>query len=399
MGDTSAETPLADITAAPTRRLVWIDWLRVIVVLLVFAFHSARVYDTFELFYAKSSQTSAILSYVVVGFLSLWQMQLLFVLAGMSSYFALAKRTGGQFAKERALRLLVPFFFGYFVIVPPQGWFAVHTNTHYTGSLAQFYVDYFSWRWGAISDYLGGPSFGHLWFILFLFVVSMAALPLFLWVRRGRTGRGAAFGERMAKMLSRPWWWLAVAFVLLLTTSLPDLGGHNVFNFLVWFVLGFLLVAGEGAVGRMQAWRWWLLASGLVLSVVVALTYGPARQHYPDPSVPLAATEYAAQLAGLLLCLAAIGLAAAYLDRPTRALPYLAEASYPTYILHQTVIVGIGFYLVRALPQPLPSWVLLTVLSIAATYLLYELLVRRWAPMRFLFGMRPKRKSSPAVAR
>ncbi len=96
------------------------------------------------------------------------------------------------------------------------------------------------------------------------------------------------------------------------------------------------------------------------------------------------------QLVGLLLCFSAIGLAQAYLDRPGKPLAYLAEASYPTYVLHQTVIVVAGFYLVRALPQPELSWLVLTLGSIAITYGIYELLVRRWAPMRFLFGMKPK---------
>jgi peptidoglycan/LPS O-acetylase OafA/YrhL len=371
---------------APTRRLVWIDWLRVIAVLLIFAFHSARVYNAGELFYAKSVETSSFLSWFVVGFFSFWQMPLLFLLAGMSSYFALGKRTGGQFLKERALRLLVPFFFGVFVIVPPQTWYGARTNAGYTGSLAQFYVDYFSLKWGLITDYRGGPSYGHLWFILYLFIASAVALPLFLWIRRGP---GESVGVRLAGALAKPWWWVVVAFGLLLTTALPEFGGHNLFNYVGWFVLGFLLVAGRGPLEAARRWKWVLLGVALPLAWLVAATYD-VRDRYPDPSFPIAVNEFGVQLVGWLLCLAAIGIGMTYLDRSTKALPYLAEASYPTYILHQTVIVVIGFYLVQALPQPLVSWAVLTAGSIAVTYGIYEVFVRRWRPMRFLFGMRPK---------
>jgi glucan biosynthesis protein C len=374
-------------TPAPTRRLVWIDWLRVIAVLLIFAFHSGRVFNVGEQFYAKSAQTSVFLTWFVVGFFSFWQMPLLFLLAGMSSYFALGKRTGRQYLKERALRLLVPFFFGTLVIVTPQMWYGARTNAGYTGSLTQFYVDYFTLKWGLISDYQGGPSYGHLWFILYLFIVSLVALPLFLWIRRGP---GESVGVRVARALAKPWWWLVAAFVLLLSTALPETGGHNLFMYLVWFVLGFLLVAGDGPLEAARRWKWVLLVTALPLAWLVAATYD-VRDRYPDPSLPIAVNEFGVQLVGWLLCLAAVGIAMTYLDRPTKALTYLAEASYPTYILHQTVIVVAGFYLVQVLPQPLVSWAVLTAGSIAVTYGIYEVFVRRWRPMRFLFGMRPKR--------
>lgn len=369
-----------------SRRLVWIDALRVIVVMLIFAFHSARVFDSFEMFYAKSPQTSPLLSWGIVSFFSFWQMPLLFLLAGMSSYFALGKRSGGQYLKERSTRLLVPFVFGCLFVVPPQGWYGARTNAGYTGSLVQFHRDYFSLKWGAISDYLGGPSFGHLWFILFLYIVSIAAIPFFIWVRQGK---GQAAGARMAQALAKPQWWILVALALLLSTGLPDLGGHNPFTFLVWFILGFLLASDDAPIQAARKWRWWLLGTGIVLLVPVVATYN-VRERFPDPSMPIALNELGVQMTGWLLCLAAIGLAVAYLDRPWRGLAYLAEASYPTYILHQTVIVAIGFYLVSVLPQPLLSWMILTAASIAVTYTLYELLVRRWRLMRFLFGMKSK---------
>ena len=51
-------------------------------------------------------------------------MPLLFVLAGMATWFALGHRTPRAYARERTSRLLVPLLFGMLVIVPPQPFLA-----------------------------------------------------------------------------------------------------------------------------------------------------------------------------------------------------------------------------------------------------------------------------------
>ena len=54
----------ANIPEKPQRR--WdIDWLRVLAVLLLFPFHTARVFDIWDQFYAKNDQVSAALTYII----------------------------------------------------------------------------------------------------------------------------------------------------------------------------------------------------------------------------------------------------------------------------------------------------------------------------------------------
>ena len=61
-------------------------------------------------------------------------MQLLFVLAGVSTVFALKKRGNGRYAGERLLRLGIPLVFGIFVLIPPQTWYGGRFNSGYTES-------------------------------------------------------------------------------------------------------------------------------------------------------------------------------------------------------------------------------------------------------------------------
>jgi glucans biosynthesis protein C len=59
------------MTTSPERRYD-LDTLRVLVVLLLIPFHSARVFDVFDPFYVKNPETSGALSWAVVAFLNPW---------------------------------------------------------------------------------------------------------------------------------------------------------------------------------------------------------------------------------------------------------------------------------------------------------------------------------------
>lgn len=88
-----------------------------------------------------------------------------------------------------------------------------------------------------------------------------------------------------------------------------------------------------------------------------------------------------------------VGLAQRYWNTRSRLWRYSAEAAYPFYILHQTVILLLA-YLVVQLGWGVPlKYALLVFASLTATLLAYDLLVRRWGPVRFLFGMKPARQN------
>ena len=197
-----------------SRRIYYIDWLRVLAVLLLFPFHTWRVYNYGQEFYVKNAQTSMALNYVI-WFIERWHMPLLFVLAGMSAFLALGKRSLGQYSLERVKRLLLPFVFGFFVLIPPQTWYGARFHTGYSGSFWQYIST------GAFlsttqveatgSDYYGGIGFGHLWFILYLFLISLLVMPLLAFAR---TSRGSNATRSVARFLADPLTWLVPAFLL-----------------------------------------------------------------------------------------------------------------------------------------------------------------------------------------
>ena len=119
-------------TTTVTRRYD-IDWLRIIAVLLLFPYHTARIFNLDEEFYVKSASLSKALSFFV-EYLGPWHMPLLFFLAGASTWFALSHRSGARYAGERFKRLAIPFIFGLFVIVPPQSYLGLLSHGGAPGS-------------------------------------------------------------------------------------------------------------------------------------------------------------------------------------------------------------------------------------------------------------------------
>ncbi len=390
----------ADSTVSPqatARRLDYIDWLRLLAVALLLPYHSARVFDVFDTFYVKNAVLSGGLSYII-AFLDTWHMPFFFVLAGMSTCLALQRRNGRAYLWERVQRLLVPLVFGLLVIVPPQVYLARITHAGYSSSYVQFYPTFFQLRPGDLTGYVGGFTPAHLWFILFLLVFSVVALPLFLWLRSTSGQMALARGFALFR-------YPGAIFLLILPLGvadglLPDLGGKNPFFYVLLFIYGYLLVASEHLQQAVDRHRWWALALALLMSAVtlvaVALDLNPAKFSALDITLFLARMAMAWCWTIALLGLGRRYLTAVPLPRPV--LRYAREASYPIYILHQTVIVVIAFFVVAWDASVAVKYIAILVAASAGTLLIYEFAVRRFNPVRFLFGMKPKTAVAPLTS-
>jgi glucans biosynthesis protein C len=378
--------------SASTRRYD-IDWLRVIAVLLLIPFHTARIFDIWEPFYAKSGETSAALSYGVIWFLGLWHMPILFLLAGMSTWFALGYRTGGQYARERFTRLLVPFLFGLLIVVPPQGYFAQLTQGYPPVSFADFLATYFAVDFNDLSGYFGKFTPGHLWFILFLFVFSLIGLPLFRWLK---TDAGRRWIARLAAFAARPGMIFLFAIPLALAEILPDVGGKNPFWYFAIFALGFILAADERFQQSVNRQR--NIALGLALATMtigIALSVSGIR--FEPFTLPDAVVHFLRHFNIWFWLIALLGFGHRWLNFNNGLLRYASEASYPFYILHQTVIVAIGYYVVQWDIGIAAQFSLICLAAFLGTLAGYEIL-KRFNPARWAFGMKPIARAAIASA-
>jgi hypothetical protein len=78
-----------------------------------------------------------------------------------------------------------------------------------------------------------------------------------------------------------------------------------------------------------------------------------------------------------------------YLNKPHPWLKYINEGLYPFYILHQTVIIAIGYYVCQldwSIAEKFWSISLLTLLGCAAFFMIF---IRTNNLMRLFFGVKP----------
>lgn len=349
------------------------DWLRVIVILFLFPFHTARVYDIWEPNYVKGTVNG--FSTWFTAALGFWIMPLLFIIAGYSAYSALSKRSSGQYLKERVLRLLVPFLLGIILIVPPQA-FIARLELGYTGSYLQFLGTYFT-DFSDLSGYTGAFTPAHLWFILFLFVISCALLPVLQGLRQ--------CSEKLL-WLSKPWVMVLCVIPITLTQALPDIGGKNPFYFAFLFLLGAVFATSNLFIDKLRRYKWALLIGGAISSIVylvIAALYG-----WPE-GWNAAGISYAIlrNVAVWLLSLGVMGLADAYMNKPSMALAYFGRASYPVYLVHQTLLVAIAYYAVRIGLSATPQFIIIMLGSLAASVACFEL-CRHFKVTRFVLGIK-----------
>ncbi|MFC2059918.1 hypothetical protein ACFLTZ_02335 [Chloroflexota bacterium] len=91
--------------------------------------------------------------------------------------------------------------------------------------------------------------------------------------------------------------------------------------------------------------------------------------------------------------IAILGFGSRYLNFNNRFLGYANEAVLPFYILHQTIILIIGFFVVQWSMGIAPKYFIICTTSFIVIMAIYEILVRRINILRFLFGMRLKKKA------
>lgn len=370
-----------------------IDWLRVIAILLVLYFHVAMIFATEWGWHIKNGELSSL--WLEFNFwLSRFRMPLLFFISGFGTFLALRKRTNWQYVKERYNRLMIPLIFSIFVIVPPQIYLErIFNDPDSYASFFSFYPETFKFQ-----PYpAGNTSWHHMWFVLYLFFYSVVGLPLFLWMRRERSKQflsNVFNGDRFWKVVL-----LVVPSLFVYLFVYYGKGQTNDFindwpahaYWFTFFFIGYLVGCVPSLWEAIEKNRRTFL--GLALLAIVTINY--FRWNNLEPWTWVTVSPFWEYLAVSLLpldswmwILAALGYAKHYLNKPSPILSYMNQAIYPIYILHQTVIIILGFYIIRVEESILSKYLLISSLSVVFTLAIYEYLVRPFRITRFLFGVK-----------
>ncbi len=366
------------------------DWLRVGAFALLILYHIGMVFVPWN-FHVKSSHVEDWTTLPMMA-TNAWRLPLLFVVSGYASRALLRRSIGvGGFLANRSWRLLVPLVFGMAVIVPPQSWVELVTKHHYAPGLPYFWLhDYF--RFGLLDGILL-PTWNHLWFVGYLWIYTVVLAALVAVVRtevlqrlfdRVFAGWGVLVIPLLWALAVHAWWFPMAGETHAL---IDDAVAH--FMYVPDFLFGFALARSEPALAALR--RYWLAAAVLALAgfaCVVTIEYS-----WP-PSVPTPRWVYrpygaahAVQQWGTIAAL--IGIADRWLNRdaPWRAM--LTEAVFPFYIIHQTIIVVVMFWLLPLGLSGVAEFAILVTATVAGCWIFY--LSGRAVPLlRPLIGLRAR---------
>lgn len=368
-----------------------VDWLRILLILSVFVFHIGMFFNTFGWHVKNNVQVSELSG--IMSFLHIWRMPLLFFVSGAGTHFALGNESLSKYASERNKRLMIPFLFGIFTLVPIQVYLEKFDQY---ASLLDFYSHIFE---GAYPE--GNMSWHHLWFILYLFIVSMLAIPVIKWFR---SSKSTSFFKLIDKLASKKGGllWLAIPILIsqmILRPYFPE-STHALVDdwaymamYFIFFIYGYVFAQSKVFSKNIVSQRYIHLFASVLVTILLFNSRNLIENTYWSGYLYGVLSILVAWFVGLT----AMGFCFKNLTFNSKFRKHANEAIYPFYLLHQPIILLIGFYMKDLEMNVALKAVYLTLTSFTASIGIYFLLIRPFNFMRMVFGLKPLKSVSLKV--
>ena len=385
--------------AAQPQRQYYIDWIRVLAFMLLIFFHCSMPFVQFG-WEIKNKEHSVFLDRLII-WLHQWRLPLLFFISGVGVSFSLRRRSVAAFFGERIIRLFIPLLFAMFFTIPLQ----VYYEWLQTGKIKESYWSFYPTVWKLVPYPEGSLTWSHMWFVVYLFVFTILLLPIFALMKTRavqmlKQKANPIFRSPLSNLL------LSIPFILYYFTLYirwPAQGSllDDWFVFtssITFYFFGFFLADLSNFWRICENYRKQFLIVSIVCVTVLFWKYYwavelPKRQ---DTSLYVYGFFDGLQIWSIILTI--IGYARRYLNFSNPWLTYLTSAVYPFYILHQTVIVVAGYYIVQWNSSITVKLIALIITCFVTILALYHFLIRPFIITRVLYGLKPKQQSRPIAA-
>jgi len=352
-------------------RNLFIDNLRWIFVLLLFPYHTFMVYNTFgESFYIKGADIQATTNFIMVTWP--WFMPLLFLIAGVSSAYSLNTRTMKNYIKERIFRLLIPLCFGLLFLVPIQTYFAERFHNNYSGSYFEQYILFFT-KSTDLSGYHGGFTPAHLWFILYLFIISLIALPIIYIFKRSTK-------KLLLQKIPQPV--LLLLFIIpIFSQIILDINGKSLGEYLTYFLFGYYFISCNEIQEKLQKYRFFHFSLA-ILCMIIYIFVGTVKENYNIFIYELLYSFYV-----WTTIMTILGFGRKHLNFTNSLTAYMSKSSFPVYFFHQQWIVVTAYFSLLWIQNIPLQMITILLASIIFTLLTYEVF-KRFSITRFFFAIK-----------
>ncbi|WP_394193333.1 acyltransferase family protein [Pseudoalteromonas atlantica] len=321
-----------------------LDWLRVLAFGLLIFYHIGMLYSENWGFHFKSQYLSSSIENIML-LLSPWRMGLIWFISGVALRFIVARFNLGMFLTTRSVKILLPLLFGIWFIVPIQLYAQMSQEVGLSMSFWQFYSQFFDLTNPLFEKYQAGiwphVDVNHLWYLRSLWQFTLL-LVLVLPLLHHATAQAI-----ITRLCNRSLFTVFITLLLplcILKLSWPS----DTFRYpmgALFLLYGYLLAWQPAFFSQLlRHWRV-LLGAFIVGYLLVVVGYhmiwlNPAASQWQITSIDMLYT--AQRLVGVLLMLA---LTKRFLNHDHPKLALLNGAVFPFYLLHQSVIIGLAFYL------------------------------------------------------
>ncbi len=369
-----------------TGRLNHIDALRGSVMLLLVPYHG--------LLFLQNTGASMFGLDLSVFWLHLWRMGLFFAVSGFLAAMTLGLWGPTRQLRQRLKRIGIPLFVAMLTILPAQKlivfWF-FHRDNPTSPSTAYDYTltNLFGWE----------PH--HLWFLSYVLAFNIAAVLVWLLLRRGpritsvidrgfRKCLGSPFLIPLLAVVSAIPLWVggyieAPGRVAASLIPMPSAAAY----YGIFFLFGWMLFRSRDLLPAVESRPWTKLALALPAGLVAYLLY--SGQIILPASFPIAATILVVSGVAVWSTMFAVwGLFARFLSGARPWVRYLADASYWVYLVHIPILVLIQVGMVNSGLPPVIRLAIATSVSIGLSFATYAVVVRYTAIGRLLHGSRKR---------
>ncbi|SED22572.1 Peptidoglycan/LPS O-acetylase OafA/YrhL, contains acyltransferase and SGNH-hydrolase domains [Tenacibaculum sp. MAR_2009_124] len=367
-----------------------LDWLRVLVFGLLIFYHVGMFFVPWK-FHLKNNIIYDWLVYPM-WFLNQWRLPILFVISGMGTYYALQNKTGTQFTLERIKRLGLPLIFGMICIISPQIYFERLDKNEFNGNYFDFWP---SQLFNGIYPE-GNFSWHHLWFLPYLLVFSIILTPLFLYLKNHPNNKFISWIKRITIKPAGLYFFIIPLYLIeaFIEPFFPVT--HNLINdwftfinYITLFFFGFLLISIQNTFWNTTVkYRNYFLITGILsFSIMLFITH-----QYKDSIIRHFIEAFLKVMNLWSWILALFGFSAKHLNRKSTILNYANEAVYPFYILHQTIMIVIAYYLIELDWSLALKSSIMIIGTFVISWFFYEFLIRRRKYIRPLFGLKKRER-------
>lgn len=382
---------------AKKERLYYLDWLRVLAFWLLILFHTWQPFSHFHWLIESNYQTT--IADILTIYTHGWRLHLIFFVSGIGTWFAIGSHKK-NFFKDRFLRLMIPFIFASLLIVPSQRYYQRLQNGEIFDSFWRFmnlYPSQVLQNDYGFSILLWCKEIGiHLWYLPYLLIMTLVCFPILKKVKQGNFPI-----KKIKSILDKPYGIFVLAIPLFLIRLLlkpifPNYTDWADFFTYVWsFLYGFILINNHSElIIILQKNQKKFLVVGLIcsLTLIVGSTKEELVATYLNPEF-----NYYHILISFLNALIAFSWTMFFVSLFSKKMnfkkEFLTEANtsiLPIYILHQSIIVCFGYYIIAEKLGAFVEFTIILILTTISCLLLFKI-ITKIGILRFLFGMKSKK--------